>query len=321
MKIYQDLLQEILEDGVSRPDRTGVGSIFIPGAHLNFDLRDGFPAMTTRPLPIKNIIGEIIGFLRGYTNAADFRSIGCNFWNKNANEDGIRPNQWLLNPNRRGTDDLGRIYGKQWREWRGKVDSVNATFSSIENGLIPNVDYVVRHQSIDQVWSVLNTLRNNPNDRRMIVNAWRPDEFGEMALPPCHVLHHYLVDTENKVLHMNMFQRSVDSMLGLPANIAEYAVLLHIMARLTGYTAGRLGLFLSDVHIYLDHQDAACEQIERKPFDKPFIFLDEKISPKLLEDFPQEGEFDVFNGFSHLDISLVDYKHHPGLTNATPMHV
>ena len=317
MKIYQDLLQDILENGVARPDRTGVGSIFLPGSYLKFDLREGFPAVTTKPLAFKGVVGEMIGFLRGCTSAEDFRNLGCFVWDKNANEDGVRPNQWLVNSNRKGKDDLGRIYGAQWRKWRGQASTVDT--QSHLNFATSNhtMDYDVKHIEVDQVWSVLNTLRSNPNDRRMIVNAWRPDEFNQMALPPCHVLHHYLVDSENKILHMNMFQRSVDTILGLPFNIAEYAILLSIVAQLTGYTAGNLGMFLSDVHIYLDHQDAAREQLQRLPYLSPNLVISDIVSPKLLDDMGSA----VFDKIQPEYFTLSGYQKHPKLESPTQMHV
>lgn len=299
---YIKLLSDILTNGWDRPDRTGVGSRFLSGAHLSFDMVDGFPAVTTKPLAFKAVVGEMIGFLRGYDSADKFRSLNCKVWDDNANKDGTRPNKWLDSPYRKGTDDLGRIYGVQWRDWLG----------SGEFG---------KDNAIDQVWKVIQSIRNTPNDRRMIVNAWRPDEFDQMALPPCHVLHHYLVDTQNNKLHMNMFQRSCDVILGIPFNIAQYALLLHIMAKLTGYQPGLLGMFLSDVHIYHNHLQAAEEQIQRLPRQLPTL----EIEGALVESAPWElVDFYGTDVFSHIypdDFSIINYERHPALVNPTPMNV
>lgn len=297
MEQYQSLVAKILKEGVSRPDRTGVGSMFLPGYFMQFDLSEGFPAVTTKNLAFKNMVGETIGFLRGYDNAEDFRALGCTVWDANANADGIRPNAWLRSPHRKGTDDLGRIYGVQWRNW------------------------ATDEEPLDQVLSVLEKLRTQPNDRRMIVNAWRPEEFNKMALPPCHVLHHFLADTANNTLHLNMFQRSVDTMLGLPFNIAQYALILHIMAKLSGFNPGKVGMMLSDVHIYHNHFEAAKELVSRTPRPSPKLV----ITGKLATSQPW-ALLDTYGGllFEHItpdDFTLGGYSSWGKLVNRTPMNV
>lgn len=185
----------------------------IPGAMMQFDLSDGFPMVTTRSVPFKPIFGELLGFCRGLTNAADFRALGAKIWDKNANEDGVNlkgevvPNLWLRNKKRKGTDDLGRIYGAQWRDWNGPVERLDAD-PLYQDGQKMQFMAEVEYKKIDQLWNAIQQIKVNPTNRRIIVNAWRPDEFEQMALPPCHVMHQYLVDTVHKKLHMTMYQRS-----------------------------------------------------------------------------------------------------------------
>ena len=243
MKQLLDLYQTILDTGVQQPNRTGIDTLMIPGAMLRFDLREGFPAVTTKALAFKAVKGELIGFLRGYQNAEQFRKLGCNIWNQNANEN----TQWLANPNRKGIDDLGRIYGAQWVDWKCE----------------PQIDEMTGFRytpAINQVQEVIKKLHTNPTDRRMIINAWRPDEFDQMALPPCHVLYQFLADSKSKVLHLCMYQRSCDMFLGVPFNIASASLFLTIMANHSGYTAGTFTHFLADAHIYTNHIDQVKEQ-------------------------------------------------------------
>jgi thymidylate synthase len=210
---YLSVLGNIAKNGVQQPNRTGVDTLMIPGAMMQFDLADGFPLITTRDVPFKPIVAELIGFCRGLTNAADFRKLGAKIWDKNANEDGINlkgevvPNAWLKNPNRKGTDDLGRIYGAQWRDWKSSpVFEPYRDFAT--NQECEDEGDLVERPSIDQQYTAMQQIKTNPTSRRILVNAWRPDEFDQMALPPCHVLHQYLVDTVHKKLHMTMYQRS-----------------------------------------------------------------------------------------------------------------
>jgi thymidylate synthase len=246
MKAYLNLLADVLENGTRQANRTGIDAISLPGAMLKFDLAEGFPAVTTKKLAWKAVVGELVGFLRGCDNAADFRALGCNVWNQNANEN----KQWLANQNRKGEDDLGRIYGVQWRSWQGSDGRV-----------------------IDQVTSVLNTLRSNPTDRRMIVNAWRPDEFDQMALPPCHVLYQFIANVERNELNMCLYQRSCDLLLGIPFNQASGALFLSIVAHLTGFKPRFFTHFLADAHIYVNHVDQVREQLSREPRNPPKLLI------------------------------------------------
>lgn len=246
MKAYLDLLADVLKNGTRQSNRTGIDAISLPGAMLKFDLAEGFPAVTTKKLAWKAVVGELVGFLRGCDNAAEFRALGCNVWNQNANEN----KQWLANPNRKGEDDLGRIYGVQWRGWKGADGRV-----------------------VDQVTNVLNTLRTNPTDRRMIVSAWKPDEFDQMALPPCHVLYQFIANVERNELNLCLYQRSADLVLGIPFNCSSASLFLSIVAHLTGFKPRFFTHFLADAHVYVNHVDQVSEQISREPRNPPKLVI------------------------------------------------
>lgn len=250
MRTYHDILKDILANGSRQANRTGIDTISIPGASARYDLVDGFPAVTTKRLAWKAVVGELIGFLRGYDNAAQFRSLNCRIWDQNANEN----TQWLANPNRQGLDDLGRIYGVQWRRWRDGQGG-----------------------EVDQVMQALRTLHERPIDRRIIINAWRPDEFDQMALPPCHVLYQLVANVERRELSLCMYQRSVDSFLGLPFNVASASLLLSIFARLTGFAPRYFTHFMADTHIYVNHLDQVEEMLHRSPRELPQLLINERI--------------------------------------------
>lgn len=272
---YLSVLAEVLREGTVQRNRTGIDTLRIEGAHLQFDLRDGFPAITTKKLAFKTVVGELIGFVHGFNNAAQFRELGCKIWDQNANEN----QAWLSNPYRRGEDDLGRIYGVQWRDWqhfRGTVDQLKVAVEKVQN---------------------------NPQDRRIIVSAWNPGELDQMALPPCHVMWQLLCDPDRRELSMCMYQRSCDMFLGIPFNIASYALLLEIIATATGYRAKKLNMFLADVHIYKNHLEQVKEQLRRKPF----------IPPKIL--LPNNGRrgMDYIETLRPEDIILVGYQSHSSI--------
>lgn len=281
MKQYQDLLKEILANGTLLPNRTGVKALSIPGAMLKFDLREGFPAVTSKKLAFNAMKGELLGFLRGYTNAADFRALGCKIWDQNANEN----RAWLQNSNRQGHDDLGRIYGAQWVGWEG------------EDGLV------------NQVQNVLESLLHNPTDRRMIISAWKPDEFEQMALPPCHVLYQFLANPETAELHLCMYQRSADCGLGVPFNIASASLLLSLVAHVTKFIPATFTHFLADAHIYENHIEGVKQMLEREPLPLP----------KLVLDLQEVKHFDSFRAFKALQaiepdqIKLDGYQSHPSV--------
>ena len=265
MRNYLNLLEEVLANGTQQANRTGIDAISIPGAMIKFDLKDGFPAVTTKKLFFGAVVGELLGFIRGYDNAADFRALGCNVWDANANDPGLphAPNRWLTNPNRKGEDDLGRIYGKQWTDWQYLVPCYDEN-----NDLVAN-----SHESINQLKVAIETIEKDPTNRRIIVNAWRPDEFDQMALPQCHLLFQFLVNVESKELSLCWYQRSNDLFLGSPFNIASYALLLSMVAEVTGYKPRHLTYFLADAHVYVNHLEQVRLQTSRNPFGPPQLRL------------------------------------------------
>ncbi|MCE2724803.1 MAG: thymidylate synthase [Betaproteobacteria bacterium] len=282
MKNYHNLLNEVLETGTRQANRTGIDAISIPGAMLKFDLTQGFPAITTKKLAFKSMCGELVGFLRGADSAAQFRELGCGFWDQNANEN----QAWLANPNREGVDDLGRVYGVQWRDWKCADGS-----------------------SIDQVMNALLTIHKRPTDRRIIINAWRPDEFDQMALPPCHVMYQFLVNVEKKELNLCMYQRSCDLFLGVPMNIASASLFLEIMAHLTGYTARHFTHFMADAHIYVNHIDQVREQLCRLEHHPPRL----AISPRIPRYDGRDFDPTWIDRIEPSDFTLVGYQHHDAI--------
>lgn len=269
---YLKLLRDVVENGSERMDRTGVGTRAVFGRTLRFNMADGFPAITTKKLAFKAVVGELIGFIRGYDSAAQFRALGCRIWDANANEN----RAWLTNPHRKGTDDLGPIYGVQWRHLRmsGSADRFK-----------------------DQLAELIHKLKTNPADRRLIVWAYNPADIDRMALPPCHMGFQCFVDDDK--LSLMMTQRSVDSFLGLPFNIASYAVLLHMLAKVTGYKAHELILSLGDTHVYLNHLEAVQEQIGRTPYSWPRLWLNPEVAS--IDDFKPE------------DVRLDGYQSHEAI--------
>ena len=276
MKQYLDLCQQVLSEGVWKKNRTGVDTIGIHGAMMKFDLREGFPAVTTKRLAWKACFAEMLGFLRGYDNAGDFRNLGCKVWDANANEN----EQWLANLNRNGEDDLGRIYGVQARDWRFGDDPNDTT---------------------DQLAKVVNDIGQGVDDRREIVTHWNPGELDTMALPPCHLL--YQFGLQGEVLNLSMYQRSCDMPLGVPFNIAGYAWLLSVIAHITGYTPGVFTHFLHDVHIYANQVDDMYTQLKRDPLPLPKLYINPQIETlKDLETWVKVRDFKV-----------QEYGHHPAI--------
>ena len=281
MKQYLDLLQKVLDEGHWQGNRTGIPTKRIDGAMLQFDLSKGFPAVTTKKLAFKAVIAELVGFIRGYDSAADFRQLGCNVWDQNANEN----EAWLKNKNRVGEDDLGRVYGVQWREWV-------TPFST---------------KTVDQLTNAIHEVVTNPTSRRIIVNAWNPGELDIMALPPCHMLFQLLVDLESNSVSMCMYQRSCDLFLGIPFNIASYAALLHIIAAATNREVGTLTMFLADVHIYRNHIEQVQEQLSREPLPLPEFHIDRKFFERSFNAVErvtmcEPSDFKLINYVSHLPI-------------------
>lgn len=282
---YLNLVREILEEGDDRVDRTGVGTRALFGKTLDIDLRKGFPAVTTKKLAWRKVKSELIWFLEGSGDERRLAEIEhgtrdaskTTIWTDNANA-----NYWK--PKAEFEGDLGRVYGVQWRGWK------RYTLNKLDTETHGSDQYDVTE--IDQLAELINKLKTNPTDRRMIISAWNPGELDQMALPPCHMMAQFFV--ANGELSCQMYQRSVDTMLGLPFNIASYALMTHMLAQICGLKVGRLIMNLGDVHIYKNHLDGAEEQISREPLPAPTLVL----NPEILD----------INQFNMDDISLDNYK-------------
>ena len=273
MQQYHDLLQKILDNGVDSSDRTGIGTRSLFAEQLRFDLKQGFPAITTKKLAWKSMVSELIWFIEGTGDERRLAEIQhgtrrlekTTIWTANANAD-----YWK--PNARYEGDLGRVYGVQWRNWR-KVDG---------------------WQTVDQLKNLIDSLKNDPTGRRHIISAWNPGELDQMALPPCHMMAQFYI--RNNQLSCQMYQRSCDAFLGLPFNIASYALLTHLIAKTIGAEVNELIITLGDVHIYNNHFDAVQTQLARTSFPLPTLQLLNNV--------------DVWTATLN-DISLIDYQCHP----------
>src|SRR5271170_604341 len=261
MNQYHDLLERILADGAEKHDRTGTGTLSIFGHQMRFNLAAGFPMLTTKRLPLKAIVHELLWFLAGDTNVKYLRDNGVTIWDEWADKDG----------------DLGPIYGYQWRSW-------------------PAPDG--RH--IDQLSAVLSQIRSNPDSRRMIVSAWNVGDIPRMKLPPCHAFFQFYV-AEGR-LSCQLYQRSADIFLGVPFNIASYALLTQLVAHQTDLTPGELIWTGGDCHLYLNHLDQVATQLARAPYSLPRLVL--KRRPASLYDYRYE------------DIEFDDYQYHPPIRAA-----
>mgnify|MGYP006283633851 CR=1 FL=1 len=256
MKQYLNLLDHVLKKGVEKSDRTGTGTISVFGYQMRFNLEEGFPALTTKKLHLRSIIHELLWFLKGDTNIKYLNENKVRIWNEWADEKG----------------DLGHIYGYQWRSWPAPDGS-----------------------SVDQISNVVNSIKNNPDSRRHLVNAWNVGDLKNMALPPCHIMFQFYV--ANDRLSCQMYQRSADIFLGVPFNIASYALLTMMVAQVTGLKPGDFVHTFGDAHIYLNHIEQVKLQLTRKPYPLPQM----KINPEV------KNIFD----FKFEDFELVNYQAHP----------
>ena len=256
MKQYLELLDHVMANGVEKGDRTGTGTRSVFGYQMRFNLEEGFPLLTTKKLHLKSIIYELLWFLRGDTNVHYLQEHGVRIWNEWAGPDG----------------ELGPIYGYQWRSWP---------------------DYNGGH--IDQISEVVETLKNNPDSRRIIVSAWNVGQLDEMHLPPCHAFFQFYVADGR--LSLQLYQRSADIFLGVPFNIASYALLLQMMSQVTGLRAGDFVHTLGDAHIYNNHIEKARMQLSREPRRLPRMTLNPDIKS-------------IFD-FKYDDFTLEDYDPHP----------
>lgn len=252
MKAYLELLNRILTEGATKTDRTGTGTMSVFGHQMRFDLTDGFPLLTTKKLHLKSIIHELLWFLAGDTNVRYLQENGVRIWNEWADPE---------------TGELGPVYGHQWRSWP---------------------DY--KSGTIDQISQVVDLIKNHPDSRRMLVSAWNPAEVDEMALPPCHCLFQFYVADGR--LSLQLYQRSADTFLGVPFNIASYALLLQMMAQVTGLEAGEFIHTTGDTHLYLNHLEQARLQLTREPRPLPRMIINPDVKSIFdfkYEDFQLEG--------------------------------
>ena len=271
MEQYKDLLQRVVSEGIWKENRTGIPTKSVIGGYCTYDLyKEGFPVVTLRKIAWRAAIAEMLCFLRGYTNAADFRRMGCNVWDKNAN----KTESWLNNTYRKGKDDLGKIYGYQWRNFGG----------------------------VDQLTKVYEDLKAGVDNRREIITAWNPVELNEMALPPCHMTMQFFIHGEE--LHLKMYQRSADLPLGVPFNIIGYSWLLLVMVKITNLKPGIFHHFMGDIHIYENQMFAVNKMLSRTPFYQQ-AYLEINPDIKNLED--------LLTWVTVEDFKLHNYYHHEGI--------
>ena len=290
MKQYHELLKDILDNGEEKDDRTGVGTYSVFGRHLRFDLRRGFPAITTKKLAWKACVGELIWFLEG---SGDERRLAelthgssegkTTIWTPNA----LAP-YWK--PKAKFEGDLGRVYGVQWRHWQKYTEEKD--YGTAHKG---GQRLAVDKTEVDQLTNLINGLKNDPFGRRHILSAWNVGEMDQMALPPCHVMSQFDV-TKNGELSCHMYQRSVDVFLGLPFNIASYALLTHMIAQVCDFTVKELIISTGDTHIYKNHVDQVKEQLSRRAFGMPALILNPDIKD--------------INKFTMSDVHLEGYESH-----------
>jgi thymidylate synthase len=261
MRQYLDLMEHVLADGVEKHDRTGTGTLSVFGYQMRFDLRAGFPLVTTKKLHLKSIVHELLWFLAGDTNVRYLRENGVTIWDEWADADG----------------ELGPVYGRQWRSWPARDG-----------------------RTIDQIADVVAAIRRNPDSRRLIVTAWNPADVDKMALPPCHCLFQFYVARGR--LSCQLYQRSADVFLGVPFNIASYALLTHMMAQATGLEVGEFIHTMGDAHLYLNHLEQANLQLTRPPRALPRL----KLNPAVTDLF----------AFRYDDIAIEGYDPHPHIKAA-----
>ena len=255
---YLDLMHEVYQDGEWRSDRTGTGVSSLFGKQVVYDLKDGFPLLTTKKIHWKSVVHELLWFLKGDTNVEYLQQNGVTIWDKWTDKDG----------------DLGPVYGAQWRHWNREI-----------NG----------RRTDDQIANLIDRIKHDPFSRRHIVTAWNPSEIGDTALPPCHVLWQIYVH-QNGELDLQLYQRSADIFLGVPFNIASYSLLLMMIAQVTGYRAGRFIHTMGDIHLYRNHVDAYFVQKDLTIFPPPIVTLNYEV--KSIFDFKFEDiNLDNYNSW------------------------
>ena len=282
MKNYLDIVKNILENGIEKSDRTGTGVKSVAGVMFEHDMADGFPLLTTKKMPFKVMAAELEFFIKGITDKQWLKDRNCHIWDEWCSPDKV-PYAHDEETKKKMVEerDLGPIYGFQWRHF-------NADYKNYDT------DYT--GQGVDQLKKLIDTIKNNPTDRRMMVMAWNPAMLEHMALPPCH--YNFQITITGGKLNLMWNQRSVDVALGLPFNISSYALLLHLLAKETGYKEGRLVGFLGDTHIYSNHIEGLKEQLERDPNKYPL--------PKV----ETENFTNIFD-WKYTDSEIVNYQSYP----------
>lgn len=269
---YLALVEHVLEEGTPKQDRTGTGTISLPFQQMRFDLsNNSIPLLTTKKMFTRGVIYELLWYLRGDTNIKYLNDHNVHIWDEWADENG----------------ELGPVYGYQWRKWP-KYAETNDYVSPIE-----------LDEEVDQIANVIDTLRTNPDDRRMIINAWNVGQIDEMRLPPCHLLFHFYSReiSNGRALSCHLYQRSCDVGLGVPFNIVQYSILTHMVAQVTGHVAEEFVWTGGDVHIYRNHVEQLEEQLKREPFPSPTL----KLNPDVKE----------IDDFTFEDFEILDYQCHP----------
>lgn len=276
---YINLIKHILENGISKDDRTGVGTLSIFSYNMTFNLRESFPLLTTKKVYWKGVVEELLWFISGSTNSNILKEKGVKIWEGNSSREFL-DSRGLSHYDQ---GDIGAGYGFQWRHFGAKYTNMYDNYEG---------------KGIDQLKDVIYKIKNTPDDRRIIMSAWNPTDLDKMALPPCHIFVQFWVDTNKKELHSQMYQRSCDVGLGVPFNIASYALLTCIIAKLCDLTPGDFHYCMGDTHIYKNHIDAMKLQITREPYDFP------KINIKDITDI---------DNITADDIELIDYKYYENI--------
>lgn len=274
MNNYLDLMRHVLTHGVDKTDRTGTGTRSVFGYQMRFDLQKGFPILTTKRVHFKSVAVELLWFLKGDTNVQYLKDNGVSIWNEWATAEQCARFG-------RNEGDLGAVYGHQWRNF----------------GATKNPDGTYQKDGFDQISWLINEIKTNPDSRRLIVSGWNPPEAGQVALPPCHTMFQFYV--ANGKLSCQLYQRSADIFLGVPFNIASYALLTHLIAQVTGLEVGEFVWTGGDSHLYSNHFEQTTLQLSREPLPLPKL----KINPAITDLF----------AFEFADLELENYQHHPAI--------
>lgn len=284
MKQYHALVEKILKEGVAKEDRTGTGTISVPGAMFEHNMQEGFPLLTTKKVPFRLVASELEFFIKGITDKQWLLDCNNHIWDEWANPEKAPYGHDEASKKRMLEErDLGPVYGFQWRHFGAEYKNYDSDYTG---------------KGIDQLAQLVEKLKANPSDRRMIVCSWNPTQLNQMALPPCH--YNYQVTETDRKLNLFWNQRSVDTALGLPFNVASYALLLHLLAKEAGLEEGRLVGFLGDTHIYSNHVEGLKEQLRRDP--------EQYALPSI-----KTEKFSSIFDWEYADTELIGYESHPGI--------